>query len=220
MKHLLRFIGAISVLALMMTVPAAFSAAGNNTSSLKEGAPSADGLTSPLSEKQAALKQAALTGQLNGTIPTGVKVAKVAKGQYVELAREGEDSILTILGQFGTLTATTHGHGAIHGGGLPGPLHNQIPQPNRAVDNTTIWAPDFSQSYYNDLLFNDAAGANSMRNYYKQQSSNRYTVNGGVTGWTQVPFNARSYGQDYCGSIVCQDTWRFVNDSADAWGAS
>ena len=27
----------------------------------------------------------------------------------------------------------------------PAPLHNQIPQPDRSVDNTTIWAPDFSQ---------------------------------------------------------------------------
>jgi immune inhibitor A len=140
-----RLIGAISVLALV-TVPVALSAADSSTGSSLDGAASADSLSSPLSEKQAALRQAGLTAKLNGTIPAGTKVAKVAKGQYVELAREGEDSILTVLGEFGTATNSAH-HG--HTGGLPGPLHNQIPQPDRAVDNTTIWAPDFSQSYYN-----------------------------------------------------------------------
>src|SRR6188472_1891121 len=86
-----------------------------------------DNLSHPLGEKQQALKQVALQ-----------KVAKGAKGQYVELARQGEDSILTILGEFGD---------QIHPvtGGTPGPVHNQIPEPDRSSDNTTIWAPDFSQ---------------------------------------------------------------------------
>ena len=41
-----------------------------------------------------------------------------------------------------------------------------------------------------DMLFNDAPGANSMRNYYIEQSSNRYTVYGDVTDWILVPGNA------------------------------
>ncbi len=102
-------------------------------------------------------------------------------------------------------------------GGSAGPVHNQIPQPDRAVDNTTIWAPDFSQSYYTKLLFYDSAGANSMRNYYKEQSSNRYTVNGDVTDWVDVPFNEANYGANYCGGIVCARTWLFVRDSLNAW---
>ena len=53
---------------------------------------------------------------------------------------------------------------------LPGPLHNQIPQPDRSVDNTTIWTPDFSPSYYENLLFSEAPGAVSMRNFYIEQS--------------------------------------------------
>src|SRR4029078_1095958 len=56
-----------------------------------------------------------------------------------------------------------------------------------------------------------------MRNYYKEQSSGRYAVNGDVTDWGQVPYNARSYGSNYCGGIVCQYTGRFVTDSLDAW---
>ena len=39
------------------------------------------------------------------------KVVKVAKGQYVELAFEGEDQILTLLGEFGD-AEPTHNHGA------------------------------------------------------------------------------------------------------------
>ncbi len=53
-------------------------------------------------------------------------------------------------------------------------------QPNRTVDNTTIWAPDFSQAYYENMLFSEVPGAVSMRNFYIEQSSNRYTVNGVV----------------------------------------
>ena len=59
-----------------------------------------------------------------------------------------------------------------------------------------------------------------MRNFYKEQSSNRYTVNGDVTNWVQVPNNEAFYGNNGCGSIVCSDTWKFVNDSVDAWAAT
>ena len=51
---------------------------------------------------------------------------------------------------------------------------------------------------------------------YIEMSSGRYTVNGDVSDWVQVPYNAASYGSNYCGDIVCQDTWRFVNDAANA----
>ena len=140
------------------------------------------------------------------------KVHQVANGQYVELAREGEDKIWSVLGEFGNAIVQPQG-------GTPGPLHNQIPQPDRTVDNTTIWAPDFTQAYYENMLFSGAAGAVSMRNFYIEQSSNRYTVNGEVTDWVQVPFNEARYGTNLCGSIVCSTVWRFVNDSTDAWYA-
>ena len=144
---------------------------------------------------------------------TSGPVAEVAKGQFVELEREGEDSIWTVIGEFGPLD-----HPApILYSGVPGPLHNEIPEPDRAVDNTTIWAPDFTEAYYEDLLFSEAPGAVSMRNFYIEQSSNRYTVNGDVTDWVQVPYNAAAYGRNYCGSIVCAQTWVFVNHSIDAW---
>jgi immune inhibitor A len=172
-----------------------------------------DDLPSPLVDKQRALRAVALQRQLKGQIPKGAKVAKVAKGQYVELAREGEDSIWTVLAEFGTQVNPTHG-------GSAGPLRNQIPQPDRTLDNSTIWTSDFSRAYFEKLLFSDAPGDISMRNFYKELSSNRYTVNGDITDWVQVPFNEANYGANYCGGIVCARTWLFVRDSLNAWYAS
>ena len=59
-----------------------------------------------------------------------------------------------------------------------------------------------------------------MRNFYKEQSSNRYTVNGEVTNWGLVPFNEARYGTNLCGSNVCSTVWAFVNSSADAWAGT
>ena len=211
-RHFLALLS--GALVLVLSIGVGVSIAGTTQASATEPAVGGtDNLSHPLGDKQEALKQVALEKVAKGEIPKGTKVGQVAKGQYVELAREGEDSILTVLGEFGTsINPVT--------GGTPGPVHNQIPQPNRSVDNTTIWAPDFNQAYYTDLLFDDASGENSMRNFYKEQSSNRYTVNGEVTDWVKVPFNEARYGTNLCGSNVCSTVWAFVNSSVDAWAAT
>ena len=152
-----------------------------------------DNIPSPKSEEQAALKAMALEAKLLGK--TSGKTHEVAKGQFVELEREGEDSIWTVLGEFSDLA------------------HNTIPEPNRSVDNTTIWAPDFSEAYFENLLFSEAPGAVSMRNFYIELSSNRYTVNGDVTDWVTVPGGAVSYNDDLGGPAV----WGFLNDFVDGW---
>ncbi len=74
-----------------------------------------------------------------------------------------------------------------------------------------------AKAYFENLLFSEAPGAVSMRNFYIEQSSNRYTVNGEVTDWVKVPFNEANYGSNYCGGIVCASTWLFVRDSVTAW---
>jgi len=179
---------AMLIIAVVPTVGAAPRASGGSDRVLKQ-----DNLPSPKAEEQAALKQAALEAKLAGK--TTGKTHEVAKGQFVELERTGEDSIFTILGQFSDLA------------------HNQIPQPNRATDNTTIWAPDFSPAYFKNLLFSKAPGVVSMSNFYIELSSNRYTVNGDVTDWITVPGTATSYDDDLGGPAV----WGFVNDSIDGW---
>ena len=211
-----RLLVVISAMTLVMSLVGTATAAKpkSETPDVKS-----DYMSSPQADKQTALRQKGLEKLLDGKVtPKGDnKVVRVAKGQYVELARTGEDSILTVLGEFGTAPATNHpaSHGN-HGGG-PGPLHNTIPEPDREVDNSSIWVDDFSEAYYEDLLFSEAAGDTSMRNMYIEMSSGRYTVNGDVSDWVQVPYNGPSYGSNYCGDIVCQDTWRFVNDAADAF---
>jgi immune inhibitor A len=170
-------------------------------------------LPSPLSERQAGMKSTALEMVLQGqATPRGKnKVVKLAPGQFVELAFEGEDQILTLLAQFG------EGDPAHHGGHVGDAFsHNSIPEPDRTVDNSTIWVEDFSQEHYDTLLYSKGARP-SMANYYLAQSSGAYSVDGYVSDWLTVPNNPSGYGSNYCGGIVCADTWRFVNDQADAW---
>ena len=210
-KRFLALVTGALVLVLSVGVGVSIAAApGQDADPAKGGKHDLD---HPLGTKQRELRATALEMKLKGKFPAGAKVGKVANGQYVELAREGEDSIWTLLGEFGT---------QIHPvtGGTPGPLHNEIPEPDRAVDNTTIWTDDFSRPYYEDLLFSEAPGAISMRKYYIEQSSNRYTVNGEVDGWVGVPFNEARYGTNLCGGIVCSTVWDFVNHSVDAWAAT
>ena len=167
-------------------------------------------LHSPQSDHQRALRQQALElvarGKAHG------KVVRVGHGKrgYVQLAREGEDAVWGLIGEFGTQINPTYG-------GTAGPLHNQIPQPNRANDNTTIWQADFNQQHYNDVLFAGGKNANSMRTYYLEQSSGRFTVHGNVENWVQVPYNEARYGNDACGDIVCSTVWLFIRDEVTAW---
>ncbi|TNF70576.1 MAG: M6 family metalloprotease domain-containing protein, partial [Acidobacteria bacterium] len=91
--------------------------------------------------------------------------------------------------------------------------HNSIAEPDRSVDNTTIWTEDFSRDYYLDLLFTEGGGANSMRNFYIEQSSNRYTVYGDVTDWALAPDDACNYDDDLGGPAV----WQFLIDTTTDW---
>ena len=124
--------------------------------------------------------------------------------------------------EFGNAQAT-HSHGTlgtINHGGTAGPLHNAIPQPDRKVDNTTIWAPNFDKSYYENLLFSEKPGVSSMRNFYIENSSGAYAVKGTVEDWVQLPFNEAAYGSNYCGDIVCsRDIQRLLEDGLNGWYA-
>jgi immune inhibitor A len=169
------------------------------------------------------IREEVISGQQFGQGHSGNRVRKISrgkyKGKYVELAREKEDLIFTVLGEFGPQI-----HPAL--GGAPGPLHNQIPQPDRTVDNSTIWSPDFSRAYFEELLFSEKPGAVSMRNFYLELSSNRYTVDGAVTDWVTVPFNANRYDDDVTyscsfagvpGTYPCAGVWLFLRDSLNGW---
>ena len=151
----------------------------------------------PLTNQQRTLHKKAIIAKLKGKAYG--RNHQVARGQFVELEREGEDSIWTVLGEFRDYP------------------HNNIPEPDRSKDNTTIWREDFNRNYYMDMLFAEGPGVNSMRNYYIEQSSNRYAVNGDVTDWVGVPGDACDYDDGYPGPGSAINVWQFLIDSLQAW---
>ncbi len=200
-----------------------------------------DDLPNPLEEKRRALREQAVAdvvsgrtkpikrngstvvkiGRTQGSGDTNRKVAASGTDQYVELSRERTDHIFVILAEFGDTRApgfpdvdsdpATPGPTT-----FDGPLHNAIPEPNRAVDNTTVWQPDYSPQHYKDLYFGPT---DSVKTYFQDQSSGRYSVDGQVTDWVKVPYNEARYGRDICGSHVCSNTWQLVRDAANQWVA-
>ncbi len=210
----------LSSLALLLSLTGTAMAAGprdKTADSVK--APKGDSFPGARAAKQNALKAKArdlvLTGKATATGKD--KKVKLGKGVFVQLAFEGEDQIFTLLGEFGPNQNNTHAGHPPHNG-TPGPVHNQIPQPDRnGVDNTTIWTADFNQAHYENMLFNKSYSP-SMANWYLEQSSGRYSVDGYVGPWVQVPDNEAAYGSNYCGSIVCtRDVGRFLADQGVAW---
>ena len=75
--------------------------------------------------------------------------------------------------------------------------HGQIPQPNRAIDNSTYWSADVSPSHYHDMLFTPGGGSYgraSMRDFYLQLSSGRFTWDGQVSSWAQIDAPESEFG--------------------------
>ncbi|HYH73814.1 MAG TPA: immune inhibitor A domain-containing protein [Nocardioides sp.] len=179
------------------------------------GTSRSDNLRPPKAVKQDAMRQEALKKRLKGDKSAQGKVAKVGKGQYVELEREGTDKIFVVLVEFGDAQYPDPRFQGPPADGsttdVTGPLHNQIPAPNRAVDNSTLWQSDYNRAHYEDMYFT------RMAKYYENQSSGRYSVDGTVTDWVKVPFNEALYGRNYCGDIVCNTSKALVRDALAVW---
>ncbi|WP_307812430.1 immune inhibitor A domain-containing protein [Phycicoccus sp. CSK15P-2] len=173
--------------------------------------------THPLAvaRKQEALRETALQKRVTGEKGFQERTARVGKGQYVELEREGTDPVFVIIVEFGDeqypnpLFQGPPPDGSTTD--VTGPRHNEIPRPDRRVDNTTLWQPDYDAAHYEDMYFN------RMAKYYERQSSNRYSVDGAVHGWVRVPFNEALYGRDYCGDIVCATSKALARDAMAVW---
>jgi immune inhibitor A len=221
-------------------------------------------LPNPLEDKRRALRQEAINELLSGKGKVEKRgastVMKVSSGrspksldkqgkaqktvssedQYVELSREKTDKIFVVLADFGNERhpdfpdkdtepsipgPTTYN----------GPLNNSIPQPNRAVDNSTVWQPNFDRAHFQDLYFGKggtagAGGAQeSVKQYYERQSSGRYSIDGTVTNWVKVKYNEARYGRSsddpktngddpaVCSGHVCNNTWNLVQDAVNQW---
>ncbi|MGH3371439.1 MAG: immune inhibitor A domain-containing protein, partial [Nocardioidaceae bacterium] len=154
-----------------------------------------------------------LTGKRQVEDRNGSKAVRVAPGQWAQYGLQASDQLLSFLVEFG---GTTGGKGGKAGkAGTSGPLHNQIPAPDRATDNSTYWKSDFNRQHYMNMFFNGMPeqGGESFKQIYQEMSSGRYTVNGDVSEWVKVPNPESDYGTTESHA----DMTYFIDDTAEAW---
>ena len=208
MRKLLVVVTTLTML-LSLTAGTAFAAKPKAPPATPDAMP-VDDMPHPLGSEQAALRAQGLQGYLSGHLDKHGRngVVQVRRGKFVELDRQGEDTIWTLLGEFGDHDPPDHGR------------HRRARSTTRSrsrtarVDNTTIWTPDFSQAYFEDLLFSEKQRAISMRNFYLEQSSGSlHRERRRSTDWVTVPYNEARYGTNLCGDIVCSTVWAFVNST-------
>ncbi|GAA2492118.1 protease [Winogradskya humida] len=245
-KVVVGLLGAAMVTSVGISLPTVASAAppADPAPASQAGTATVDDIPNPFNDKTRALRQQAITDVLTGRAKpierNGSTVVKVGKNQgvsalnktattnddgvdqYVELERENTDRIFVILAEFGNDRHPSYpdvdSDPATAGPAtFEGPLHNSIPEPDRGVDNSTIWRSDYSSDYFRNLYFGDGAGTESLKTYMQTQSSGRYSVDGEVTDWVKVKYNEARYGRDLCGSHVCSNVQQLVRDAANQW---
>ncbi|WP_078900272.1 immune inhibitor A domain-containing protein [Streptomyces sp. SBT349] len=171
-------------------------------------------LENPLGEKREAQKQQAhqqlISGQASPRTLGGSEVVELSEGEFVEVATTGTDQIFTVLVEFGDEVHPDFG-------GDAGPRVNEIAEPDRSADNTTIWQEDFDRQYYEDVYYSEDPDVPSVKQYFESQSSGRYTVDGEVTDWVTVDYNEARYGNNACGDNVCESVWEIVTDGVNSW---
>ncbi|MBG0565253.1 immune inhibitor A domain-containing protein [Actinoplanes aureus] len=242
-----------SVGAMAPSVAVAAPPSGRTPATEAEDSRPADDLPHPLEDKRRALREQAVSEVVSGDAKVetrnGSKVVNLGrtygnggfghpgKNQYVELERKQTDRIFVILTEFGNerhpdfpdKDTTPQFAGPAT---FDGPLHNAIPEPDRTVDNSTIWQKDYSQEYYQKLYFGTGKNVESVKTYFETQSSGRYSVDGKVTDWVKVKYNEGRYGRSndnpadangddpaVCASSNCQNVWALVRDAATQWVA-
>ncbi|SCE65212.1 immune inhibitor A [Micromonospora viridifaciens] len=153
-----------------------------------------------------------LKGKAKLQTRNGSKVIQVKDDLFVEYQQAPKvDPIFTMLVNFGDKTDPRTG-------GTPGPVVNQIPEPDRnwdggsTDDNSTMWRPDFHREHYTDMFYGPGE---SMRDFYLKQSGGRYTVGGDVSDWITVPYNEARYGSNNISEA--DGYWNFVKDTATSW---
>jgi immune inhibitor A len=186
--------------------------------------PHSDNFAGPLAKRAEQDRAQALRQRLDRVAkarpqgPAAVKAAqrgrveRLKNGRYVELEQTRTDRVLAFLVQFGDQTDPRTG-------GTPGPVHNTLAKPDRNYngdatdDNTTLWRPNFSRSYYKDLFFGKTG--DSFNDFYQKQSSGRFGVTGDVSNWVTVPYNEARYGSNELGDA--DTSWPFIEDTVQAW---
>ncbi|MFI6502884.1 immune inhibitor A domain-containing protein [Nonomuraea typhae] len=174
---------------------------------------------SPIAIEERAARTTAMQETLDEPGPAGAGKVK-AGHRYVERSLERKDRAFAILAEFGDrIDNETLHNGQIRYGGTPGPRHNTIPRPDPGYDNHTLWRRDFDRASYQRAFFDASPGANSLRNFYRLQSSGRYDLDGTVSDWVRLPYNESRYGTPRCDRGLDCDLplFDFARDAGDAW---
>ena len=127
--------GAAAVVCTLAVTAPAHAQTSSGAPSAAEGSTRSDDRPGPKTADQAKKRAKALALLKNGKAQLkpqeggGATVALSSrKGDVVEFPVDKSDKIFTVLSEFGD-------PGLRKLGTVPGPLHNQIPQPDRTVDN-------------------------------------------------------------------------------------
>jgi len=198
---------------LATTVPGTASAAPSPDSGATPGPQAApqheDDRPDKLEEKRRETRAVAFEKVVNGEARVqdrnGSKSVRVAPGQWAQYELDSSDEVLSFLVEFGDTVDERFPTAPA------GPLHNEIPEPDRETDNTTYWVEDFDRQHYLDMFFEGTG--ETFKGVYEEMSSGRYTLNGDVSEWVQVDNHEASYGETE--SNV--DMTRFIDDTAEAW---
>ncbi|ADD44444.1 M6 family metalloprotease domain protein [Stackebrandtia nassauensis DSM 44728] len=157
----------------------------------------------PLQLEREENQKAAAQKVAQGKAKSSDRSVKLEDGEFGEFGTGSGDEIFTLLVEFGDKVSE-------HGGDK-GPLRNEIPEPDRKKDNSTSWKSDYTQEYYQEMLFGEGY---SMTDFYEKQSGGQYTVDGTVEDWVKLPYNEARYGYN---ENEAEAYGAFVTDSAQAW---
>ena len=122
----------------------------------------------------------------------------MGRGRYVELEQTRNDHVFVFLVEFGDELHPDFADST------PGPLHNQIGEPDRSTDNSTIWQADYNPAHYAGII-------REMDEYFGWQSSGRYGLDGQATDWVKVRYNEARYGRSNRGS------WPLIAEGLEQW---
>jgi immune inhibitor A len=175
----------IALALLAAIAPAAKTAPSSPGSGVSDKSGAARGHSKPLPrfvEKHQKDRLAAADLVARGlAAPNGDGIVTLRNGRFVKHRLEGVERLTTVLIDFSDLA------------------HGNIPQPNRATDNSTYWSADVSPQHYYDMLFTAGGGSYalpSMRDFYLEQSSGRFTWAGQVSDWVRVNATAATFGKN------------------------
>ncbi|RYC07221.1 immune inhibitor A domain-containing protein [Nocardioides zhouii] len=164
-----------------------------------------DNRPGPLTKKQDRLRAKALAMLDNGSAKLRQRTEGAtvnldpgaASPQFYEFPTDKNDKIWTVLSEFSDVK------------------HDQIPKPDRTLDNSTYWESDFEVPHYEEL-FNGSG--ESMKSYYEDLSSGRYSVTNTVEDWVTVPGGLATYGANDVEDVG--GSWSFIADTVNAWYAA